>query len=140
MKEGAVALIDALGFRGIWRRSPPDQVLNKLSGMKGRVEADLAHIGSQPEMQFEAAFLSDTIAIALALPDTVPAKDRAALSVIYVTDIVARILYYAANGPVPLAYRGAVAYGEYEVGPHFLLGEAIDEVAGAHESADGALV
>jgi hypothetical protein len=30
MQEGAVALIDALGFRGIWNRHTPDEVLNEM--------------------------------------------------------------------------------------------------------------
>lgn len=35
MKEGTVAMIDALGFRGIWDRWPPDQVLTNMHAMKG---------------------------------------------------------------------------------------------------------
>lgn len=38
MKWGAVALIDALGFKGIWRRSNPDGVLTKMSEMASMIE------------------------------------------------------------------------------------------------------
>jgi hypothetical protein len=34
MKTGAVALIDALGFRGIWERHNPDEILNALRNTK----------------------------------------------------------------------------------------------------------
>ena len=41
---------------------------------------------------------------------------------------------------IPLAYRGAIAFGRYEVSPHFLIGSAIDEAASAYELAQGAFI
>ena len=138
MKKGAVAMIDALGFRGIWDRWPPEDILANMYTMKDRLEQDLSEIATQPDMQFDATFLSDTIVLGLALPSTVPA--RAALSLIYVGDILTRILAWSARSSTPLAYRGAIAYGEYEIGSHFVMGRAIDEAASYHESAEGAIV
>lgn len=138
MKEGAVAMIDALGFRGIWDRWPPDQVLTNMHAMKDSLEEGLKDIATQPDMQFEATFLSDTVVIGLALPPSLPNHD--ALSLIYVTDIVTRVLTRSARSSTPLAYRGAVAYGEYEISSNFILGRAIDEAADNHESAQGAIV
>src|SRR5439155_23798737 len=40
----------------------------------------------------------------------------------------------------PLAYRGAVTYGGYELRSNFILGPAVDEAARAHDAAQGALM
>ncbi len=139
MKEGAVAIIDALGFRGIWGRFSPEVVIQNMSRLKTQLESDLKEISAQPIMQFDATFLSDTIVLGLSLPDTVGAN-RDALSVIFVTDILTRILAWSARSSTPLAYRGAVAYGEYEIQPHFIVGKAIDDAASCYELAQAAVV
>jgi len=64
MKEGAVAIIDALGFRGIWDRWPPQEVLANMHELKTRLENDVKTMATQ--LQFEASFLSDTIVLGLA--------------------------------------------------------------------------
>ena len=138
MKEGAVAMIDALGFRGIWGRCVPEEVIANMSSLKMQLESDLREISAQPIMQFDATFLSDTIVIGLSLPDTLSNRD--ALSVTFVTDILTRILAWSARSSTPLAYRGVVAYGEYEIQPHFIVGKAIDEAASYYELAQAAVV
>jgi hypothetical protein len=139
MKNGAVALIDALGFRGIWGRYNPDEVLAELKSMKDWMEGRVREqFSSQPWMQCDIAFLSDTIALAMALdPST---ANREAMSVIYLCDVISWILNRTLRSKIPLAYRGAVSVGSYEVSPHFLIGPAVDEAAGAHESAQGAII
>lgn len=47
------------------------------------------------------------------------------------------VLEETLRSKVNLAYRGAIAVGRYEISPHFLIGPAIDEAAGAHELAQG---
>jgi hypothetical protein len=139
MKTGAVAMIDALGFRGIWGRCPPEVVIANMSSLKLQLERDLKELSAQPIMQFDATFLSDTIVVGLSLPETV-GSNRDALSVTFVTDILARILAWSARSTTPLAYRGVVAYGEYEIQPHFIVGKAIDEAASYYELAQAAVV
>jgi len=136
---GAVALIDALGFRGIWGRHKPNEVLSALRNTKDWFEARIKEqFTSQPWMQCEVAFLSDTIAVSMALAEST--KNREALSVLYLTDVISWVLDRVLRSSVPLAYRGAIALGSYEVSPHFLIGQAIDEAASAHELAQGALI
>jgi hypothetical protein len=49
MKTGAVALIDALGFRGIWGRHKPDEVLTALRNTKDWFEGRIKEqFSSQP--------------------------------------------------------------------------------------------
>lgn len=139
MNTGAVALIDALGFRGIWGRHKSADVLTALKTMKDWMEARVqAQFSSQPWMQCHVAFLSDTIAVSMALDEST--KDREAMSVLYLGDVISWILDRTLRSNVPLAYRGAIAIGSYEVSPHFLIGQAIDDAASAHDLAQGAII
>jgi hypothetical protein len=139
MKTGAVALIDALGFRGIWERHVPDDVLAELNTMKDWLETRVkAQFCLQPWIQCEAAFLSDTIAISMALDES--AENRDALSVLYLAEVISWVLDRALRSSISLAYRGAIAVGSYEVSSHVLIGPAIDDAAYAHELAQGAVV
>lgn len=139
MKTGAVALIDALGFRGIWGRHKPDEVLTALRNTKDWFEARIKEqFSSQPWMQCEVAFLSDTIAVSMALAEST--ENREAMSVVYLADVISWVLDRVLRSGIPFAYRSAIAVGSYEVSPHFLIGQAIDEAAGAHELAQGAFI
>lgn len=139
LRSGAVALIDALGFRGIWSRHTPQDVLTSLKNMKAAIEDRIVkQFATQPAFNCEVAFLSDTIAVSLTLDEVV--RNRDAMSVLYLGDIISWILEHSLRSNVPLAYRGAIAIGSYQVSPHFLIGEAIDEAAGAHELAQGAFI
>jgi hypothetical protein len=139
MFSGAVAIIDALGFRGIWERHLPDDVLGAMKALKAKLENRIAaQFTSQPWMQCEIAFLSDTIALSMALdPST---KNRMAMSVLYLSDVISWVLEETLRSTIPLAYRGAIALGDYDISPHFLIGKAIDEAAGVHDLADGAFI
>jgi hypothetical protein len=139
MNTGAVALIDAMGFRGIWGRHKPEEVLGALNDMKSWFEARIREqFQSQPSMQCQVAFLSDTIAISMALAEST--ENTAALSVIYLGDVISWVLDRVLRSAIPLAYRGAITVGSYQVEPHFLIGQAIDEAASAHELAQGAFI
>lgn len=138
MKTGAVAMIDALGFRGIWGRFPSEVVIANMSSLKMQLERDLKELSAQPIMQFDATFLSDTIVLGLSIPETHSNRDE--LAVTFVTDILSRILEWSARSSTPLAYRGVVAYGEYEILPHFIVGKAIDEAASYYELAQAAVI
>lgn len=110
MNTGAVALIDALGFRGIWGRHKPDEVLTELKTTKDWMESRVnAQFSSQPWMQCQVAFLSDTVALSMALDEST--KDRDALSVLYLCDVISWVLDRMLRSNVTLAYRGAIALG-----------------------------
>lgn len=139
LDEGAIALIDALGFRGIWAKHDSDNVLASMNDMRAHVEAKInAQFATQPSMQCKIAFLSDTIAVSMALHEEVEHKE--AMCVLYLCDIVSWILERSLRSHVPLTYRGAVSVGRYKLSPHFLVGPAVDEAAAAHELANGAFV
>jgi len=140
LQKGAVALIDALGFRGIWSRHTPDDVLEEMKSVKNWFETRIKEqFASQPDFHCDVAFLSDTIAVSMAI-DGGDEEHREALSVLYLGDVISWVLDRVLRSKIPFAYRGAIAIGEYEVSPHFLIGQAIDEAAAAHELAQGAII
>ena len=139
MKTGAVALIDALGFRGIWRRHNPDDVLAFLTNVKTWFEERIkTQFERQPWMQCSTTFLSDTIAVSMSLSETV--ENREAMSVIYLGDVLSWVLDRVLRSEMPLAYRGAIAFGDFELSQHFLIGPAIDQAAAAYELAQSATI
>ncbi|MGA3124984.1 MAG: hypothetical protein ABSF69_29950 [Polyangiaceae bacterium] len=55
-------------------------------------------------------------------------------------NFLAHLMRRALTGEVPLAFRGALAFGRFGMTDRFLIGEAVDEAATYHERADGAIV
>jgi hypothetical protein len=139
MKLGAVALIDALGFRGIWGRHKPESVLEELRTVKSWFETRIKEqFETQVGYYCDVAFLSDTIAVSMALDES--REHREAMSALYLGDVISWVLDRELRSSIRFAYRGAISFGEYEVSHHFLIGPAIDEAAAAHELAQGAII
>jgi hypothetical protein len=65
MQTGAFALMDALGFKGIWQRHEPSEVLASLRQMSEGVNNVTKRF--QSRVSFRTAFLSDTIALGVTL-------------------------------------------------------------------------
>jgi hypothetical protein len=83
-------------------------------------------------------FLSDTVVVAC-VDDG--AGDGNALACVFVASYLASgIMKYASLSPIPLAYRGTMAYGEFALEENFIVGPAVDEAAEQVDAADGALV
>jgi hypothetical protein len=68
MDEGAFLLADCLGFRGIWKRVDPQQLINKLLSMEAEVAAAVVpkyaatNLSFGP-VRFHHRLLSDTVAL-----------------------------------------------------------------------------
>jgi len=143
MQMGAVALLDALGFKGIWRSADPVAVLEKLQALKKRLEK--ARV--RPDEPSDATgfrswvlFLSDTLVIASTARCRPPRADDEMLPLWFVCLGVADAVAVAAESDPILVYRGSIAFGEFEIREQFLIGPAIDEAAEAEKLADGALI
>ncbi len=128
---GAIALLDALGFKGIWKRFPAEQILNTLATIQREVEelkAEESHMGIP--LVLEAHFFSDTIAISASIPDApdVDVDTCGALlsSVAYGAGLAQAV---AACFEPLLAYRGCIAVGKMATHGAFVIGEAVDEAA-----------
>jgi hypothetical protein len=166
MRRGAVAIVDALGFRGIWRRYEADVILGRLKGLAATTadaERDLRtkavpNPGNAIEF-VQTAFLSDSVAIAVALKDpevirgnlrrmlgaetelnnfTNERLDAACLTSL--ADMVGRLQERALLTEPRLMYRGCIGFGAFAFEDNFLVGEAVDEAAAGLDAAQGAFV
>jgi hypothetical protein len=155
LREGAIAMIDALGIKGIWRgRDGNDDTravatlrtaVQTAQGMKRYVEDALipnvfhGMFGARPVVSVLS--LSDTIIIAALPPEGKHADARLCWGLVdLVSQCATYVMRMAAQRDPPLTYRGAVNFGRFLIEDTFLLGPAVDEVADAHERANGAFV
>lgn len=155
-RKGAVAMMDALGFRGIWKRVELLALLKNLEVLEKVLSVDVDELCRSigfAKPVVEVRFLSDTVLFTVAhdLPftsregespetETGPVVPIAPFSVEVAAAFAALLQARAASSSVPLAFRGAIGFGEYFVKDNYLIGPAIDEVALAHQVANGALV
>lgn len=148
MTKGAVALLDALGFKGIWQRCEPwtpDDVVAKLKDAAQRAkterEADEAH-GFTDLISLDVHFLSDTVVLAAEAGGPAGRYTEPDHLIFYLCEKVTQFtenMLDDTQGP-PIAYRGAIAYGDFMIDRPFILGPAVDEAAEAERLADGAFV
>lgn len=143
MQLGAVAFLDVLGFKGIWRGANPAAVLEKLQALKERLEE--ARV--RPDEPSDATgfrswvlFLSDTLVIASTANYFKPRPEDEMLPLWFVCLGAADAVAPAAEKDPTLVYRGSIAFGEFEIREQFLIGPAIDEAAEAEKLAEGALI
>ena len=147
MDEGAFALLDCLGFKGIWSRpashASPEQII-------GFLEQTEAHAPMLPAVQthskanqvdFFFAFVSDTVAIGARLKDGKPQTDHQRGFLVSAVGQACRdiALRFVECAP-PLLMRGTIAYGEYLLRKSFFVGPAVDEAASFFETAQGAFI
>jgi hypothetical protein len=161
MRRGAIALIDVLGFKGIWRRHSEEAVIRSMEALlaASQEDAQLATQGVGNLTEFiSPVFLSDTVAFGLAAKPldeanaALEASGEAELvgpfdeerldswTVWHMGNHLAHLMRRALVGEVPLAFRGAVAFGHFGLTDRFLIGEAVDEAAGFHERPNAAIV
>jgi len=138
METGALAMIDALGFKGIWRRPEVagdlQKIITKLERLVATAKDDPS--GGMPcSRTLKIVFLSDTIVIALTLPGEEPFT-----SLKLASRSISRLLVESARTSPVLAYRGAMTFGEFEIKDPFIVGPAVDEAAEAMNAPDAAIV
>ncbi|MCZ7652514.1 MAG: hypothetical protein M5U13_15635 [Thermoanaerobaculia bacterium] len=154
--RGAVVMLDALGFKGIWNRAGLRQLLEALRSLetatrKGAEDLASAIAGLRPRIAVR--FLSDTVVctVSHAIPFSEEGADGGEgagppmlrvgpFSVEVAIGFAAVAQSRAACLGVPLALRGCIGFGDFMVDRNFLVGPAIDEVAEHHQRAEGAVV
>jgi len=144
MQSGHVAMIDVLGWKGIWSRNPVESVLASVRAVR-QAAAEMEQIAamhSDPLFQLRALFLSDTVVLTTnplptykALHSRLRQAGREQLSW-----LVADVIRKGALLELPLTFRGAIADGEFLVDKYQILGQAVDEAAEAMGLADAAIV
>src|SRR5713226_6024665 len=155
MGRGSVAVFDALGFRGIWRRESSQAVLNRLGALAddarnyvGKEFGDPDHLAENPGNVLEfvrIVFLSDTVVVGVARKASLASNVRDVPNVdvacaIILAGLVGEILRRAVSQTPRFIYRGCIASGEFDMKQNFLIGPAIDEAVESMDAAQGALV
>jgi hypothetical protein len=150
MMQGYVAMLDVLGFKGIWARQgvSPDLLLDRMQSLEKALKGE-ARWRNENEVQVRpyrtsVALLSDTVVIGAGfegvkdLHDVKESQRRNAF--LTIGSIARRAVREWAMGDPPMAVRGCVAAGSYMIKKSFLVGKAVDEAAEYHEMCEGALV
>jgi hypothetical protein len=164
IRVGAVAMIDALGFRGIWQRHSESEVVAKLQWLAEITVSEANDLQSAARQRggnviefVRPSFLSDTVIFTVATKPLHAVTDGlnaegwgriikfdddllAGEAVRIAAKLLGVLLRRALEGPVPLAYRGAIAFGRFGMTDRFLIGPAIDEAASFMNRAQGAFV
>jgi hypothetical protein len=162
MRVGALAMFDALGFKGIWSRpgirENPELVISKLRDLESRVSAflDRDFGGNRNDAvknplnvlgQCSVSFLSDTVVLGVATktpeelePHSIREENYRGWSLTVAARFANFILREAAKSEPSLAYRGCISYGEFALENNFIVGRAVDAAAEAMDRAQGAFV
>lgn len=148
MEEGAFALIDCLGFKGIWKRANPALLLQKLSQIEQTAveqiagKENLKHFSFSP-MTPRIRLLSDTVAISLQYEKKegeTPDEYQKNYLIVIACHIVIQILDSFITGEPYLVLRGCITYGEHISEGNFIVGPAVDEAAEHMNVAEGAFI
>jgi hypothetical protein len=146
MREGAFALIDCLGFKGIWKRTGPAVLVQKLLGIEQTVSEQIAsaqRVFSFIPVNPRVSFLSDTVAISLQFEEqeseTFTERQRNYL-VHLICFVVIGVLDLFLKGEPPLVLRGCISYGEHLSEGNFIAGPAVDDAAEYMNIAEGAFI
>jgi hypothetical protein len=139
MQRGAFVMLDALGFKAASLRDP-EALMRKMrhllqdAGWVGRLAKRLKR-RALPHPR--CVFLSDTIVLGFPFLGPRLGKSR---TVEFAALTVGELIIQAGMEPLPVAYRGALSYGDFEMSGPFILGPAVNEAAEQHEIAQAAAV
>jgi len=153
MKHGAIAFLDTLGFKGIWRHHQAGAVLSKLKALVARAEEVQTPVGQESlHRESWVRFFSDTVILGCHMESQASRPTNLAeaealrlaenfIALAWVTTSAAAAIAAAIDHPdPPLVYRGAISVGEFEMEDRFIVGPAIDEAAEAEKLAQGAFI
>jgi hypothetical protein len=91
----------------------------------------------------EVLFLSDTVAIGMPIiknrgraTPTVEEIDHEVHALALASALAGEIIYRGGSEPIPMAYRGSISFGDYEMDPPFIIGDAVNDAAEHYELAD----
>ena len=160
-------MLDALGFRGIWRRHSPETVIAKLMDLQATTATEASRIqevATSDQSNFlefvQPMFFSDNIVFGVTTKsaEIVNAAGRVAGNMMQIlainfTDIelqveaikiaaelTAVLIRRAVSTSPALAFRGCLSFGDFGMTDRFLIGEAVDEAASLANLPHGALV
>ena len=144
-KVGAVVMMDALGYKGIWKHHGREEVLERMHLIERCVRklVDIPSARVARGLGFDPfiTFLSDTIVMAFSDPNRPEAVVSLAIAAAgYALHAGATDTQEDRSWGASLTYRGAISFGQFHVEDRYVLGPAIDEAAEAMNRPEGAFV
>jgi hypothetical protein len=142
---GAIAILDALGFKGIWAREDANRVLERFKSFrrKGLRLQGKDHGGalvSDVGFRHRVRCMSDTIVITVIVKSPNAPRRGLYKAILSASLIAGHIVMEGIRGSPPVLFRGCIAAGEMKEESDFLIGPAVDEAAEWHEKADGPFI
>jgi hypothetical protein len=139
MQRIAVALIDALGFKGIWNRVEPSRVINTLRCFREVIDELTSDLDYWPtSVSFHAQVVSGSLILATSTSNTSLEDDQQMVELLGVA--VSATLRATLLSDLPLAFRGHLAVGSGFVEDGILIGEPVDVAAANYNRPDLACV
>ena len=142
MGLGVIAILDALGFKGIWSRESAKAVMARLKALRRRALSlqgtdRNGALLSDSGLRHRVRFLSDTIVVTVMVKGP-KAPARGLYRAMHSAAMIAGTIMYEAISDSPaLLLRGCIAAGKMTEDSDFLIGPAVDEAAERFEAADG---
>lgn len=156
MQEGAFALIDCLGFRGIWKRKDETLLLKKLRRVMSIMQQVHLRLLAEPpfrlldrEVIITPSLLSDSVAISLRYTrkqkdEKIKERRQKSYLIWLICASTIRVLDIYLKGEPNLVLRGCITYGKYEHKTNktgsFIVGPAVDDAVANMEVSQGAFV
>ena len=160
--RGALAMLDALGFKGLWRRPglTHARILQRLQEIRIAVDAEVTRLLSGGALgsgfvnrqalpnkyyvdRIPLAFLSDTVVVGVCVrTDRFPTLDDADGAAVALAGTFASVVLREAIANSPrFALRGCLAAGEFSIDDdeRFIVGPAVDEAATLQNEAEAAV-
>jgi hypothetical protein len=141
---GAVALVDCLGFKGIWSRVDPGALFAQMKSLRKEAleytGAGNFVIGTHRYLRNEIRFMSDTVIVTCRISKEWKSAQAPYEAIYRVSQITSLLVQLALCSAIPLSYRGCITFGDFLIDSQFLLGPAIDEAASLEREAEGAFV
>jgi hypothetical protein len=128
MKEGAVTLLDVLGWKGIWQRRP-----DAIQALRGTI--DLIRDIQEMEVRDNSRYAGLTPAI-WGISDTIALTTYGEASLVLPFHAMISRLLLSFSLTNEFALRGATSYGWFYSEDNMLVGPAVDEVASWYEAVD----
>jgi hypothetical protein len=137
-----------LGFKGSWRRSEGNELIEKLKSVRQTIEQNRALAAQVIEhlvgrkFIVDAACISDSVAISVRYEQSTGDNDLAAKGALVwlVAAACALISELFARGRPSFALRGCITYGQHDCDNTFVIGPAVDEAAELSTVPQGAFI
>ncbi len=147
MEKGAFAILDCLGFKGIWNRFDPQEILAKLIETDEVVQKACLPISlrfpsiDENAIVVDARLLSDTLVLSVKFRESNSNIEELAHHLVrFMCDLIGKVNNYFIKNKPNLILRGSVTFGEHLIQKNFIIGPAVDKAAEYEKLPNGAFI